>query len=276
MIAGLFLTALAAAPAGGQDIPWDRIPDASRLTAAQRNVAAEALREAPCYGGCVGTVLDCLLADDPVGARLANFIARRAAAARPLETILDSVRNRELSAFPNTTFDVDVTGLVPSGRADAPVRVVVFADFECPYCRVAMKALRDISRNDSSHVSLWYKNYPLTQDERAIPAALAYLAAVRQGKGWEMNDLLFAHADDLSDAVLEACAAQAGLDLARYRADIASPELIERVHSEKREGVSFGIHKTPGILVNGKLYRGIGTEVELRDRIDEELGMLGY
>lgn len=270
----MLLLAVLTTAAVAQDIPWDRIPDAKGLDKSQRDVAAQALETAPCYGGCVGSVLDCLLTDDPFGIRLANFIARRAALGRPLENILDSVHYRQISAFPDTTYDVDVTGLVPSGNPNAPVRVVMFADFQCPYCKVAATALREISREIPDTVSLWFKNYPLSQDDRAIPAALAHLAAERQGKGWEMHDLLFAHAPDLSDAVLDSCATELGLDMARYHADIGSKELLERVREEKMQGISFGIHKTPGILVNGKLYHGIGTKVELRDRIDEEAGIV--
>jgi protein-disulfide isomerase len=269
------LTALVTTHARTQDIPWNQIRDAAALDAAQKKVAAQALNTAPCYGGCDGTVLDCLLSGDPFGIRMANLIARRAAVKRPLQSILDSVRNRGLSAFPDTTYSIDLRGLVPSGNADAPVRVVVFADFECPFCRVACAALRDISREMPDSVSVWFKNYPLAQDDRAIPAALAHLAAERQGKGWEMHDLLFAHVRDLSDAALDSCATLAGLDLAKYHADIRSKELIDRVHAEKAEGRSYGIDKTPGILVNGKLYRGIGTKVELEDRIREEFDILG-
>ncbi len=268
------LAALTTTQAGAQDVPWNKIRDAAALDAAQKQVARDALETAPCYGGCEGTVLDCLLSGDPFGMRMANFIARRAAAKRPLQSILDSVRNRELSAFPDTTFSVGVAGLVPSGKADAPVRVVMFADFECPFCRVAAAALRDISREMPDSVSVWFKNYPLAQDDRAIPAALAHLAAERQGKGWEMHDLLFAHAHNLSDAALDSCATLAGLDLAKYRADIQSKELLARIRAEKAEGRSYGIDKTPGILINGKLYRGIGTKVELEDRIREEFDIL--
>ncbi|HEU4366488.1 MAG TPA: thioredoxin domain-containing protein [Candidatus Krumholzibacteria bacterium] len=261
-------------PVHAQDIPWDRIQDTQGISAAQRKVAEEVLRTARCYGECKGTVLGCLLAGDPIGTRLANFIARRAAADRTVENVLSSVTNRRNSAFPSETFDPDLDALVPLGSPDAPVRVVVFADFECSYCSVALRGLREIGLEMPEQVSLWFKNFPLTQDARAIPSALAYLAAERQGLGWEMNEALFRHEGTLSDEALEACAAAAGLDLEQYRADLQSGESMERIRAEKAEGVSFGIRSAPGILVNGKPYSGIKTKVELLDRIEEEFYIL--
>ncbi len=268
---GLVAWVVFATMARAQGIPWDRIGDARALTDAQREVAAEALRTARCYGDCDGTVLECLNANDPTGVRMANFIARRAAANRGLSSILDSVRNRKLSAFPERTCDVDVSNLVPSGNRNAAVRVVIFADFECPYCKVAAPSLRKLSVEMSDSISLWFMNYPLSQNPRSTAAAIAYLAAERQGLGWEMFDELFARGGDLGDAQLDSCAAAAGVGLDQFHADLGAPELFERVQREKGIGAGCGVRATPGVLVNGKLYIGAKSGVELRDRIMEEL-----
>jgi protein-disulfide isomerase len=273
-IAGAAVVALSIASAQGQGVPWDRMADAQGLDSAQRGVVEEVLRTAHCYGGCDGTILECLDAGDPFAVRLANFVVRRARANRPVDNILTSITNRKRSAFPTETFDVAVSGLTPSGNAGAPVQVVVFADFECSVCKTTVEALRAIRVAMPDSVCLWFKNYPLSQSERSVPAALAYLAAERQGLGWEMNDMLFERGGDLSDTALEACAATVGLDLEMYRSDIQSPELLQQIRAEKTQGVSCGIQSTPGILVNGKRYRGIKTQTELLDRIEEELWIL--
>lgn len=252
-------------------VPWDQIQDAKTLGATQRAVAADVLSNAHSYGACTGTILDCLRTGDATALRLANFVARRAAENRSINSILSSVTNRKLSAFPDKTFDVNLNALAPAGNADAPVRVVMFGDFDCPYCKVAAIALRELANEMPAQVSLWFKNYPLAQDERAIPAAIAYLAAERQGLGWEMYDALFAHAGELSDSALASCAAKVGADLDQYRADLQLGELRDRIKQEKTEGVRCGFTKVPGILVNGKPYLGIKTKPELRDRIEEEL-----
>ena len=89
-----------------------------------------------------------------------------------------------------------------------------------------------------------------------------------------MADALFTHEGTLDDAALAACADAAGADLDQYRADLASPALAERVRADKTECLSYGIRSAPGILINGKVYLGIKTKVELLDRIDEEIGLL--
>lgn len=260
--------------ARAQDIPWDRITDAQGLDATQRKVAEAVLRTAPCYGGCDGTILECLIKGDAIGIRLANFVARRAAAGEATGALLASVGHRKLSAFPPELCKVDLSGLVPSGHRDAPVRVVAYADFECPHCRVAVKALREISLEHPDLVSVWFKNYPLSQDPRSIRAALAYLAADRQGSGWEMIDQLYAQERELTPDALNACAVAVGLDMDQFHRDMASDTLLARVQAEKSEGVKCGIHSTPGIIVNGKRYLGFKEKVELLDRIEEERDLM--
>jgi protein-disulfide isomerase len=277
MVAAAAVAALvAASPGRSDDIPWDRIHDAAGLDGAQRGVVEKVIRTAACYGGCEGTILDCLRKGDPFAIRLANFVARRAAAKRPADDVLTSVADRKLSAYPPKTFDIDVSELVPSGHRDAPVEVVIWADFDCPFCKVAATALRELSLAMPDSFSLWFKNYPLAQDDRATPAALAYLAAERQGKGWEMYDVLFTHDGELTDSALTACALEAGVDTARYRADVRDPSLLARVRAEKAAGVACGFHKVPGVLIDGKPFLGIKTKVELKDRIEEELDLVAH
>jgi protein-disulfide isomerase len=268
------LVALWTVSVHAQEIPWDKIRDAVNLTPTQQQMAGQVLRTAYCYGPCHDRVVDCLLAGDPTGARLANFIARRVTAGRPVNVILDEITKRKDSVFPVTIFSPPLDGLVPLGPPDAPIRVVIFADFDCGYCKAAMTGLREIVNERPGQVSLWFRNFPLAQDARALPAALAYLAAERQGKGWEMADALFTHEGTLDDTALAECADAAGADLDQYRADVVSPALAERVRADKAEGVSYDIRSAPGILINGKLYLGVKTKVELLDRIDEEIGLL--
>lgn len=256
------------------DVPWDRIPDAKTLTASQRSVVTDVLTNAHSYGACTGTILECLRAGDATALRLANFVARRAAENRSINSILTSVTDRKLSALPDKTCDVDLAALVPAGNADAPVRIVMYGDFDCPYCRAAAIALRELTREMPDRVSLWFKNYPLEQHERAVPTAVAYLAAERQGLGWEMFDALFAYQDVLSDSALMSCAAGIGVDVAQYTADLRLGELRDGINQEKAEGVRCGFTKVPGILVNGRPYLGIKTKRELLDRIEEQLEMV--
>jgi protein-disulfide isomerase len=267
----LLVVAAAASAAQTSAVPWNQITDAAPLTRAQRNVAEQVLRSSKCYGPCSGTLLDGLNRGDRFGTRLANFVARRAAENKTAAVITTEMDHRRLSAFPADTMKVNLAGLIPSGNATAPVRVVIFADFDCPYCKEASTALRELSASMPDSFSLWFKNFPLSQDDRAVPAALAYLAADRQGRGWQMFDMMFGSAGDLSAAALDSCAVGAGLDMTEYRKDVKDDALMTRIRAEKAEGVADGFTRVPGVLVNGKPYLGIKTKRELLDRIEEEL-----
>ncbi len=279
VVALFLLLTLLAAPAGAaaREVPWASIAGGTDLGGAHKTVAEEVIRTAKSYGECKGTILECITAEpaDVIASRLAAFVVRRAAAGNDAEQIRESIQRRKLSAFAIRTYSPSYEGLVPSGNPGAPVKVLIYADFECPYCRVASTALRKLSLEEPDKVAFYFKNFPLKSHKRSVPAALAYLAALRQDAGWKMHDLLFDHQEDLSDEVLEKCAESAGLDLAKYRADIADKALIDRLRAEKTEGMKCGIKKSPGILINGKTYFGVKTAVELRDRIEEELYLLG-
>ena len=268
---------LMAVPVLAQGVPWQLLEGAEELGSAHREVVAEVLAEGRSYGECKGTLLECLLKspDDEIARRLGNFVVRRAAANNSVEEILHSIQKRKLSAHAIKTYSPDYTGLIPSGSPDAPVQVIIYADFECPYCRVAATSLRELSRKQPEKVAYYFKSFPLKSHKRSVPAALAFLAAGRQGKFWEMHDILFRHQEDLSEEAFESCAAQLGLDKGQFTADRENKELIDRLRAEKTEGMKCGIKKSPGILVNGKPYYGVKTAVELLDRIEEELYLVG-
>ncbi|MBM3321065.1 MAG: thioredoxin domain-containing protein [Candidatus Eisenbacteria bacterium] len=267
---------LPAAALASDDVPWDLIDGGADLKGVRKEAAAEVLASAKCYGGCEGTILSCLSKSggDPIARRLAAFVVRRVKADRDPEEILKEIEDRRLSAFPEKPLDPDVAKTPLCGDAKAPIRVVLYADFGCPYCKATATALRDLVQKDPKRIAYYFKNYPLKSNDRAVPAARALLAAEKQGKFWEMHDFLFANDKDLSDAAIEAGAKKVGLDLARFRADQEDPSVVERLRAEKMEGIRFGVKKTPGILVNGKPYRGVRTWEELFDRIEEERDLL--
>jgi predicted DsbA family dithiol-disulfide isomerase len=261
--------AMAHSAAAG-DIAWKKIPDAHTLTQDQRDTVARTISTALSYGGCAGTILDCVNQGDPIGIRLANFVARRAAAGANFDKLMAAVDKRRLSAFPSDTVHADLTGMIASGNPNAPVQVVIYADFDCPACRAAATALRKESLSSAGTFSLWFKNYPLSQDDQALVAARAYLAAEKQGHGWEMFDGLMAHTGDLTGDAIDNIADGAGVDMAQFHTDLENPGLLARVRAEKAEAQKCGFDRVPGILVNGKPYLGPRTPVEILDRIAEE------
>ncbi len=258
------------------DVPWNLIEGGDKLSKGHKAVVEEVLRTAKSYGACKGTILDCLTTapDDKTARMLANFAVRRAESNKDASEITESVENRRLSAYPPEVFQPVMDGLTVSGNPKAPVKVLIYADFECPYCLVASTAIRKISLEPSSSVAYYFKNFPLKSHEQSVPAALAFLAATKQGKEWEMHDLLFENQDDLTHESFVARAKKLGLDVAKFEADMKDAALVSRLRAEKIEGMGCGVKKSPGVLINGKPYLGLKTETELRDRIQEELRLI--
>ena len=137
----------------------------------------------------------------------------------------------------------------------APVTIVEFSDFQCPYCGAAHPELSRLLREFEGQVKLVFKYFPLSGHERAMPAARAAEAAARQGKFWEMHDLLFEHQRQLEDADLERYATTLGLDIERFKADLNSSEVQERIDTDRKEGEALNIQGTPTMYVNGRLLR---------------------
>lgn len=274
VVVGLGLVWAVGAAADGAAFPWDRVVGAttSSLTQEQKDRVVALAGTTANYQGCRGTVAECIARDpaDPTAARLAGFLVRRVVAGDSDAQIADGVANRRRSARPARVAEIDLFETNCTGPANARVTIVEFGDFQCPFCRAAEPFLERVVASHASDVRLCFKHFPVRSHDRAVPASVAALAAARQGKYWEMHRALF-QAADLSDAGLESVARQVGLDLARYRADIADETLREEVETDKLEGQELGVDRTPTFFVNGKQYYGPLTEVEFADRIEEEL-----
>jgi protein-disulfide isomerase len=149
--------------------------------------------------------------------------------------------------------DIPLAGAYVRGPRDAPVTIVEFSDFECPYCVKATSLVAQVLRAYPRDVKFVYKNFPLPMHPNAGPAARAALAAGLQGKFWEMHDQLFAHSGDLSGTTMRRIAKTLGLDLARFEADMNSPAVRDQVDLEVRQGKVVGVRGTPTFFVNGRI-----------------------
>lgn len=274
LVVGLGVLWTVGATADGATFPWDRVVGAttSSLTQEQKDRVVTLAGTTANYQGCRGTVAECIARDpaDATAARLAGFLVRRVVAGDSDEKIAEGVADRRRSARPARVAEVDLFEANCTGPANAKVTIVEFGDFQCPFCRVAEPFLEKILEEHPSDVRFCFKHFPVRSHDRAVPSSVASLAAARQGKYWEMHRALYV-TSDLSDSSLEAVARQIGLDMARYRTDIADAALREEVETDKLEGQEFGVDRTPTFFINGKQYYGPLTEVEFNDRIEEEL-----
>jgi protein-disulfide isomerase len=136
------------------------------------------------------------------------------------------------------------------GPDDAPL-VIVYADFECPYCAAAA------DRMEGARLRVAFRHFPVRSSHpRAWAAACAAEAAGLQGRFWEMHDLLFADQGRLEDPHLWERARSLGLDLDRFDADRRSDDVLARVRRDFRSGVRAGVATTPTVFAHGAQYAG--------------------
>jgi len=155
-------------------------------------------------------------------------------------------------AAPQVTADDHVRG-----PADAPVTILEYGDYECPYCRGAFRDVHLLLDRYPDTVRFVFRNFPITQlHPHAEQAAEAAEAAAAQGKFWEMYELLLQPYAELDTDSLVGYAEAIGLDVDRFRADLASQAYSARINHDLAEGVRNGVNATPKFYVNGQRIDG--------------------
>jgi Na+/H+ antiporter NhaA len=143
------------------------------------------------------------------------------------------------------------------GRRDAPVTIVKYGDYECPYCRRAALALREVLDRSEGSLRVVFRNLPLTDvHPNAALAAQAAEAAAVQDRFWEMHDTLFERQDALGYADLVSYAEELGLDVPRFEDDVRSGRFVSRVGQDLNSAEEAGVAGTPSFFVNEVRYRG--------------------
>jgi protein-disulfide isomerase len=152
------------------------------------------------------------------------------------------------------TVAVDAEDHVRGG--DGGRELVVYGDFECPYTGAATREIgRLLARGADFQVV--FRHFPLTEiHPHALAAAKAAEAAARQGKFWEMHDLLFRNQQRLEPGDLTRYAERLGLDVARFEADAADPSTEARIERDEVSGIQSGVDGTPSLFIDGQRYEG--------------------
>jgi protein-disulfide isomerase len=143
------------------------------------------------------------------------------------------------------------------GPADAPVTLVEFGDFECPYCAAAHVIVKKVQEIMDDQLRFVFRHFPLTQiHPHAEPAAEASEAAGAQGQFWEMHDLLYENQPLLDPPHLVAYAEELGLEIERFVRELETGIYRERVREDFLSGVRSGVNGTPAFFINGVRYDG--------------------
>jgi protein-disulfide isomerase len=168
--------------------------------------------------------------------------------------------------------DIDLSGSPFKGKENAPVALVVFSDFQCPFCSKVHPLMEEVMKKNPDTVKLVFKHMPLGMHQQAEPAARAAIAAQEQGKFWEMHDALFAAATGggLSTEAIEKAAAAIGLDVAKFKADWNSPAIQEKLSKDMSAARLAEVNGTPTLFVNGRRVNAPSPEA-IQKMIDQEL-----
>ena len=268
----LGLVVLAASP----ELPWAAIPEAASLSAPQRAQVAALLAETPGYGDCRGTVAGCLAQRPPpkVALRLGRFtafLASEGVAPDDVRAVL-AARLRFGTAVPRA---FALQGRPSRGAPEAPIVVVELADFECPYCRRTSPLLHDLVARSGGMVRQVFLHFPLKSHPHAEGAARIAEAALRQGRFWDLHDLLVVAPPELDQETLLRRGAMVGCDAARLAEDAADPQVAAQVRADRAQGEAAGVRRTPTFFINGRLYDLAFIPRLVEDVIDEEAERLG-
>ena len=149
------------------------------------------------------------------------------------------------------------SGAPTLGKKDAPITLVEFSDFQCPYCQAAAPVLKQVAQKFGDKVQIIYRQYPIPSlHPFALKAAEASLCANEQGKFWELHDAMFADQKKLAVSDLKATAKRLGVDSKKFDACLDSGRYVEQVQNDQREASKIGVNGTPAMFINGQYVEG--------------------
>jgi protein-disulfide isomerase len=189
------------------------------------------------------------------------------------EVLLDSLRKAHPVTVMITAPRIEVksAGHPEIGAKDAPVTIVEFSDFQCPFCGRAEPTLKQVRAKYGDKVRLVYMDFPLSIHDHSIDAASAGRCAEEQGKFWEFHDAMFADQSKLQPDDLKADAKKLGLDTAKFDECLDKGKYKSGVESDMAQGRDLGVEGTPAFFINGRPLSGAQPFEKFQSTIDEEL-----
>jgi protein-disulfide isomerase len=170
-----------------------------------------------------------------------------------------------------TVYKVAAGNSAAKGPKNAPLEVIIFSDFQCPFCKRVEPTLAQMEKEYGGKVRFVWKNYPLPFHNNAEPAAEAAMSAHAQGKFWQMHDTLFTNNTALERADLEKYAKDVGLNVDKFRNDLDAKKYKDQIEAETKEGQAVGVNGTPAVFINGRKISGAYPWETFKKIADEEL-----
>ena len=229
------------------------------LKAEQKNELIKLLNDEICPCGCPKTFAQCLVRKKECepGQMLAQWAADQLKAGAPERTLLQVLSEEINNGYMSKQNAINTENAFHKGNKNAPITIVEFADFECPACKMAAKAMKKLLKDKGDEINLYFMHFPLTVHPQAEAAAVAAEAAGLQGKFWEMHDLLFEHEGPLTETVIEDLGKKLfkGKELARFNEDRKDTKLLDKVRANKEYAMTkLRLMSTPSFFFNGRLY----------------------
>lgn len=203
--------------------------------------------------------------DAAVAAALASEPTPAAPEPPAPEAVADTVETKRVMLQPASQ-DIPVEGVPIKGPLDAPVTIVLFEDFQCPFCRTLAGNLYALQAARPDEVRIAWYNFPMhtgcnthavrDMHPRACEAAMAGVCAQEQGRFWEMHDTLFFNSSRLSDRELRLYARENGLDLSAFDRCMSRPETRARLQADADVAAELGVSGTPTFYINGRRLAG--------------------
>lgn len=165
---------------------------------------------------------------------------------------------------------INIEGAPFKGPADAPVAVVAFSDFQCPYCSRLVPILEQLHQQYPTQVKIVFKQFPIRSHKFSEKASRATIAAAEQGKFWPFHDLVFKNYNRLNDKKIEEIRDTLDLDADKFEKTMAADATQKRIDQDLEDGKAAGVRGTPTLFVNGKMLRNKSL-IGMRHAVEEAL-----
>ncbi|HYI95429.1 MAG TPA: thioredoxin domain-containing protein [Bryobacteraceae bacterium] len=263
--------------------PWQTTTDLpgvdlSSLSPTTKPAALKTLREQDCNCGCNLKIAECRVKDPNCGysKALGNAVANEFKSGKTVEQVYAVLRElqKQGPVKPKLLEDAVTLSVKDApfhGPETAKITIVEYSDFQCPYCSLAAPKALAVAAQYPKDVKLVFKQFPLDFHSNAYAAAEASLAANAQGKFWALHDKMFANFRQLTRENILRWAAESGIEMGTFKADLASGKYREQIDREVREGAGAGVMGTPTFFINGKRYNGPFEVEALKPILDAEL-----
>ncbi len=174
---------------------------------------------------------------------------------------------------PRSNVKVDAGSAPVLGDKSAPIMIVAFSDFQCPYCSRAATTIHEVKKKYGSKVAVAFKHFPLSFHAQAKPAAEASMCVNEQGesKFWKFHDITFKGQEKLEPSHLEDYAKQAGADMAKFKACLESKKFAAAVDADIKYGEKLKVRSTPTFFINGEVLAGALPAEAFIEVIDDAL-----